>query len=148
MCICCRSNTVQQPGNHRIRSVYSQISRLCANHLHILCDVSNSHIIKLLQYISIWVVKRKTFHNFYWDMWYMYILKWRLKLYQFDHPFYLTVKRLKTLPSSSYVGHSKHTPKVLHEDHPRHREVGANGDVEATISIQKAWIVPIQGHIL
>lgn len=51
-------------------------------------------------------------------------------------------------PSTSDIGHSKHTSQVLHEDQSGHGEMWRDGDVEASVSIQQTGVAPIQGKIL
>ena len=51
-------------------------------------------------------------------------------------------------PSSSQIGHCKHSPKILHEDDSAGAEVGRDGDNEASIAIEKSGVAPIQRDTL
>lgn len=51
-------------------------------------------------------------------------------------------------PSSSQIGHSEHSPKVLHEDDSAGAEVRSDGDIEASIAIEQSGVAPIKGNTL
>jgi hypothetical protein len=51
-------------------------------------------------------------------------------------------------PSSSQIGHGKHSPKVLHEDDSAGAEVRSDGDVEASIAVEQSGVGPIQRDTL
>ena len=51
-------------------------------------------------------------------------------------------------PSSSQIGHCKHSPKILHKDDSAGAEVGSDGDIEASIAIEKSGVAPIQRDTL
>ena len=51
-------------------------------------------------------------------------------------------------PSSSQIGHCEHSPKILHKDDSAGAEVGSDGDIEASIAIEKSGVDPIQRDTL